>query len=55
MGCRQTARERRSRDRSRAIPEAESPPMITKLHGDFRETVLTNLYSELASQDEVLR
>ncbi|MFC4630099.1 SIR2 family protein [Promicromonospora alba] len=44
-----------SRDRARGVLEVESTPMLIKLHGDFRETSLKNLDSELASQDEVLR
>lgn len=44
-----------SRDRARGVLEAESTPMLIKLHGDFRETSLKNLDSELVSQDEVLR
>lgn len=44
-----------SRDRARGVLQAESAPMLIKLHGDFRETSLKNLASELADQDEVLR
>lgn len=44
-----------SRDRARGVLDADSAPMLIKLHGDFRETSLKNLDSELASQDEVLR
>lgn len=44
-----------SRDRARGVLQAESTPMLIKLHGDFRETSLKNLDSELAEQDKVLR
>lgn len=44
-----------SRDRARAVLEPESIPMLIKLHGDFQESSLKNLESELATQDAVLR
>jgi hypothetical protein len=44
-----------SRDRARAVLDPDSLPMLIKLHGDFRESSLKNLDSELAEQDAVLR
>lgn len=42
-------------DRARKILEPSSWPLLIKLHGDFRESSLKNLSSELVEQDGVLR
>jgi hypothetical protein len=44
-----------SRDRARAVLNPDSLPMLIKLHGDFRESSLKNLDSELVEQDATLR
>lgn len=42
-------------DRARQVLSPENHPMLVKLHGDFGESSLKNLSSELVLQDEVLR
>ncbi|WP_183097366.1 SIR2 family protein [Nocardioides pelophilus] len=44
-----------SSDRARQILKPSAHPTLIKLHGDFQESALKNLKSELASQDAVLR
>ena len=44
-----------STDRARKILKPSAHPMLIKLHGDFQESALKNLKSELATQDNVLR
>lgn len=44
-----------STDRARQILKPSAHPMLIKLHGDFQESALKNLESELATQDEVMR
>lgn len=45
----------RSVDRARRVLSPENHPLLLKLHGDFGESSLKNLSSELVAQDEVLR
>lgn len=44
-----------SADRARQILDPSAHPILVKLHGDFAESRLMNLSSELAEQDKVLR
>lgn len=44
-----------SADRARQILDPSAHPLLVKLHGDFGESRLMNLSSELMEQDEVLR
>jgi hypothetical protein len=42
-------------DRARRVLDPQGHPILVKLHGDFWESSLKNLSSELLAQDEVLR
>jgi len=42
-------------DRARQVLFTQTHPLLVKLHGDFGESSLKNLSSELVAQDEVLR
>lgn len=44
-----------SADRARQILDPRAHPLLVKLHGDFGESRLMNLSSELVEQDEILR